>query len=82
MNKFSTLLLTATVLVSTFFLTSCENTHVSGSMSYGMGYGAGYPMYYGNGYHSHNSIVVVKPHRNNRSRPSKPQSRPARAKRR
>ena len=82
MKKLKTLLLTATVVVSTFFITSCENTQVSGSMSYGMGYGAGYPMYYGNGYHRHSSIVVVKPPRNNRSRPNNGQPRPARAKRR
>ena len=82
MKKLNTLLLAATVVGSTFFITSCENTHVSGSVSYGMGYGAGYPMYYGNGYHRHSNIVVVKPSRNNRSRPSNTQSRPARAKRR
>ncbi|PKI13190.1 hypothetical protein [Colwellia sp. 12G3] len=82
MKKINTLLLIATVVVTAFFISSCENTQVSGSVSYGMGYGAGYPMYYGNSYHSHSSIVVVKPTRHNRSRPSNAQSRPARAKRR
>ncbi|PKG85221.1 hypothetical protein CXF85_06405 [Colwellia sp. 75C3] len=82
MKKINTLLLATTVVVTTFFITSCENTHVSGSVSYGMGYGTGYPMYYGNSYHRHSSVVVVKPARKHRSRPSNTQSRPARAKRR
>ena len=75
MKQLKTLLLISTVVIVTSLLTACENTHVSGSMSYGMGYGAGYPMYYGNGYHRHTNVVVVKPARNNRSRPSRSKRR-------
>ena len=75
MTQFKTLLLASAVVFTTLLLTACENTHVSGSMSYGMGYGAGYPMYYGNGYHRHTNVVVVKPARNNRSRPVRTQRR-------
>ena len=54
---------------------------VSGSVSYGMGYGSGYgsgygyPMYYGNGYRSHSNIVVVRPTKNSRIRPSRAKRR-------
>ena len=75
MTQFKTLLLASAVVLGTLLLTACENTHVSGSMSYGMGYGAGYLMYYGNGYHRHTNVVVVKPARNNRSRPVRTQRR-------
>jgi hypothetical protein len=68
MKKLTTLLLTSILVITTLFITGCENTQVSGSVSYGMGYGAGYPMYYGNNYHRHTSVVVVRPARNNRSR--------------
>ena len=46
---------------------------VSGSGSYGMGDGSGYgyPMYYGNSYRSHSNIVVVRPTKNSRTRPSR-----------
>ncbi len=57
------------VLLTGITLTGCENTQVSGSMSYGMGIGGGYPMYYGSGYHHRSTVVVVKPPRKNRSRP-------------
>ncbi len=57
-------------------LSGCENTHVSGSMSYGMSMGGGYPMYYGAGYPRHTSVVVVRPTRQRRSR-----SKPSRARR-
>ena len=69
MKQLKTLVVTSIVVLGSLLLTACENTHVSGSMSYGMGYGAGYPMYYGNSYHRHTNVVVVKPARNNRSRP-------------
>lgn len=82
MQRLKTLLIASTVLIATLFITACENTHVSGSVSYGMGYGAGYPMYYGNGYHRHSNIVVVKPTNRNRSRPNTQQSRPSRSNRR
>ena len=75
MKQFKTLLLASTLALGSLLLTACENTHVSGSMSYGVGYGAGYPMYYGNSYHRHTSVVVVKPARNNRSRPVRTQRR-------
>jgi hypothetical protein len=68
MTQFKTLLFASTVVLATFFITGCENTQVSGSVSYGMGYGSGYPMYYGNNYHRHTNVVVVRPARNNRSR--------------
>jgi len=75
MKQLKTLLLTIAVILGTFLVSACENTHVSGSMSYGMGYGAGYPMYYGNGYHRHTNVVVVKPARKSRSRPVRTQRR-------
>jgi hypothetical protein len=75
MKQLKTLVVTSIVVLGSLLLTACENTHVSGSMSYGMGYGAGYPMYYGNSYHRHTNVVVVKPARNNRSRPVRTQRR-------
>ena len=79
--KFIKVTLTAAAFLFTgLTLSGCENTSVSGSMSYGMGVGYGYPMYYGPRGHHHTDIVVVKPPRKERSRPSKP--RPSRAKRR
>jgi len=69
MKQLKVLLVTAIVIMTSLLITSCENTQVSGSVSYGMGYGGGYPMYYGNGYR-HSSVVVVRPPRNNRPRPS------------
>jgi hypothetical protein len=64
----------ATLFLSTLFITSmtlsgCENTQVSGSVSYGMSMGGGYPMYYGSGYPRRSTVVVVKPSRQHRSRP-------------
>lgn len=88
MLKLKPLLFVTSVITFTLLISACENTHVSGSVSYGMGYGSGYgsgygyPMYYGNSRHNHNTIVVVKPTKNNRSRPSKARSRPSRSKRR
>lgn len=71
------------IMLSSIALSGCENTSVSGHMSYGMGMGYGYPMYYGpRVHHHHTDIVVVKPPRKERSRPSKPKSRPTRGKRR
>ncbi|KGJ94344.1 hypothetical protein [Colwellia psychrerythraea] len=75
MKQLKIFLLAATVVFTTLLLTACENTHVSGSVSYGMGYGAGYPMYYGNSYHRHSNVVVVKPARKSRSRPVRTQRR-------
>ena len=76
-------LLTLTILLTTVTLSGCENTQVSGSMSYGMGMGYGYPMYYGSGRHYHSStVVVVKPPRKERSRPSRPATRPSGGRRR
>jgi len=74
-------LISLSLLLTGITLTGCENTQVSGSMSYGMNMGYGYPMYYGPRHHSHTSVVVVKPPRKHRSRPSKPKSRPSRSRR-
>jgi len=79
--KFIKVILTTSALLFTgLTLSGCENTSVSGSVSYGMGYG--YPMYYGHGGHRHTDIIVVKPPRKERPRPSKPKSSPSRGKRR
>lgn len=77
MKKLSTLLLTFIIVIAALSITACENTHVSGSVSYGMGYGSGYgyPMYYGNSYRSHSNIVVVRPTKNSRTRPSRAKRR-------
>lgn len=69
-----------TLLLTGLALSGCENTSVSGSVSYGMGMGYGYPMYYGHGGHRHTDIIVVKPPR--KERPSKPRTIPSRSKRR
>ena len=84
MIKLKPLFFLSTIITATLLISACENTHVSGSVSYGMGYGSGYgyPMYYGNSRYNHNTIVVVKPTRNNGSRPSKARSRPSRSQRR
>ena len=73
MKKLNSLLLTFIIVIAALSITACENTHVSGSVSYGMGYGSGYgyPMYYGNSYRSHSNIVVVRPTKNSRTRPSR-----------
>ena len=77
MKKLNTLLLTFIIVIAALSITACENTHVSGSVSYGMGYGSGYgyPMYYGNSYRSHSNIVVVRPTKNSRTRPSRAKRR-------
>jgi hypothetical protein len=78
--KFIKILLTSSILfIAAFTFSGCENTSVSGSVSYGMGMGYGYPMYYGGGYH-HSNVVVVRPPRMNR--PSQPRTRPSRPRRR
>lgn len=80
--KLANIIFTSSALfLASLALSGCENTSVSGSVSYGMGIGYGYPMYYGRGHH-HTDIIVVKPPRKERSRPSKPISRPSRPKRR
>lgn len=71
-----------TLLLTGLTLSSCGNTSVSGSMSYGMGVGYGYPMYYGPRGHHHTDVVVVRPPRKERSRPSNPKPKASRAKRR
>lgn len=75
-------LILSSSIVFLFCLTmsGCENTSVSGSVSYGVGMGYGYPMYYGHGGHRHTNVVVVKPPR--RDRPSAPKSRPSRSRKR
>lgn len=77
MKKLNSLLLTFIIVIAALSITACENTHVSGSVSYGMGYGSGYgyPMYYGNSYRSHSNIVVVRPTKNSRTRPSRAKRR-------
>jgi hypothetical protein len=61
-------LMASAFLFTGFTLSGCENTTVSGSVSYGTGMGYGYPMYYGGGYR-HTSVTVIRPPRNNISRP-------------
>jgi hypothetical protein len=76
-------LLLFTAIITSATLLGCENTQVSGSVSYGMGVGYGYPMYYGSGRHYNRStVVVVKPSRKERSRPSRPATRPSGGRRR
>ena len=77
MKKLNSLLLIFIIVIAALSSTACENTHVSGSVSYGMGYGSGYgyPMYYGNSYRSHSNIVVVRPTKNSRTRPSRAKRR-------
>lgn len=73
--KFIRVILTALAFLFTgFTLSGCENTTVSGSVSYGMGMGYGYPMYYGGGYR-HTNVTVVRPPRNRISAPSRPRRR-------
>ena len=63
MKLFKTLLIALFILVTSVLMTSCANTHVSGSVSYSMGVGYGYPMYYGaRPYHRTNVVVVRPPH--------------------
>jgi hypothetical protein len=76
MKLFKAALLLSTILITSITLSGCENTQVSGSMSYGMSMGGGYPMYYGAGYPRSSTVVVVKPPRQHRSRPAA--TRPAR----
>lgn len=75
-------LILSSSIVFLFCLTmsGCENTSVSGSVSYGVGMGPGYPMYYGHGGYRHTNVVVVKPPR--RDRPSAPKPRPSRSRKR
>lgn len=82
MMKYLKYILTSSVIFLTCIaMSGCENTHVSGSVSYGMGMGYGYPMYYGHGGRHHTDIIVVKPPRA-KPRPSRPVQRPSRPKRR
>jgi len=76
MKFIKTTLLLTTMFITFMALSACENTQVSGSMSYGMSMGGGYPMYYGSGYPRRSTVVVVKPPRQHRSRPAT--TRPAR----
>lgn len=74
--KLIKIIITASALLLTgLTLSGCENATVSGSVSYGMGMGYGYPMYYGRGGYHHTDIIVVKPPRNQRPRPSPRPSR-------
>lgn len=54
-------LIASALLLTGMTLSGCENTTVSGSVSYGMGMGYGYPMYYGSRGYSHTSIRVARP---------------------
>ena len=49
------------ILVTGLITTSCANSHVSGSVSYSMGVGYGYPMYYGARPYYRSNVVVVRP---------------------
>lgn len=83
MKAIKTTLISLFVILMSMMLSGCENTQVSGSMSYGMSTGYGYPMYYGSGHrHHHSDVIVVKPPRKDRARPNKPRTRPARTIRR
>ena len=62
-------LLSFSILLTGITLTGCENTQVSGSMSYGMSMGGGYPMYYVSGCPRRSTVVVVRPSRQHRMRP-------------
>lgn len=77
MNNIKIFLLALCISTLALFTSGCENTNVSGSMSYSMGMGYGYPMYYGPRGHHHTNVVVVKPPRN-RSRSKNTRSKPAR----
>lgn len=75
MNIFKVLSISLALLLAGFSLSGCENTSVSGSVSYGMGIGYGYPMYYGQRGYNHTGIVVVRPPNKGKPRP-KPMPRP------
>ena len=65
MIYYKVILKTLILIILGSTLSACENTSVSGSISYGMGMGYGYPMYYGpRGYNS--NIIVVAPPRTGR----------------
>lgn len=68
------ILISFTIILTSLVLSACENTHVSGSVSYGMSMGPGYPMYYGAGYHR-SPVVVVRPPRGGGHRPPPPRPR-------
>ena len=68
------------VLLLSTTLGGCENTNVSGSVSYGMGMGPGYPMYYGHGGYHRTDVIVVRPPR--KERPNRPKPRPTRPRKR
>ncbi len=80
MKLFKVILTSTIFIITVSTLSGCENTSVSGSVSYGMGVGYGYPMYYGGGHHHHTDVVVVRPPRKNR--PSKPRTKPSRGRKR
>ncbi len=82
MKYLKLLLISSTVLFSGLSLTGCENTSVSGSVSYGMGVGYGYPMYYGPRGRNHTDIIIVNPPKIERPRPNRPKTKPSRQKRR
>ena len=63
MKYIKVILTTSALLFTAFTLSGCENTTVSGSVSYGVGMGYGYPMYYGGGYR-HTNVTVIRPPRN------------------
>lgn len=66
---YQTILFSSIILLASLAMFGYENTSVSGSVSYDMGYG--YPMYYGHGGHHHTDIIVVKPPRKERPRPKR-----------
>jgi hypothetical protein len=68
MNNIKTFLFTLCIGALSLFSAGCENTTVSGSMSYSTGMGYGYPMYYGPARYSHSSMIVVRPPMNRRRR--------------
>ena len=51
MKSIKLILSSSIILFILLTMSGCENTSVSGSVSYGMGMGHGYPMYYGHGGH-------------------------------
>lgn len=72
MKLIKIILFSATILLTSLVMVGCENTSVSGSVSYGMGMGYGYPMYYGNGGYRHGGIIVARPPGRGWSRPHRP----------
>lgn len=73
MKQYKVIVSLLSVLLLSLIISGCGNT--SGSVSYSMGVGYGYPMYYGGGYRQNNVVVVRPPRGGNPGRPSRPAPR-------